>query len=88
MIPGKKIRIPHTGCTTTPPLSEEDTKTSYIGSQWIRKNTQKDIRYMYDTLAYSGIFIGWSKQTKIYQELSLTQPPGDHDPEALNICEA
>ncbi len=42
---------------------------------------------MYDTLVYSGMTIG-SKKEKIYQELTLTQPPDEGDDEAKNICEA
>lgn len=42
---------------------------------------------MYDTLAFLDMSL-WTKREKIYQELTLTQPPDEEDDEAKNICEA
>lgn len=88
------MSFPNTGCNVIPTASTEEPKTLYTASPWIRRNTQKDIRYMYDTLAFSGMSMDWQKKEKINLELTRTQPPetmtpdGVPNPEATNICES
>jgi hypothetical protein len=73
---------------STPPRALTSTAaTLYARSPWIRRNTQKDVSYMYRLLALSGSSIP-DRISKINIELTNSQPPDNPgDLEAGNICE-
>ncbi len=88
MSPENTYRIPPTGCTNTPAISPDSAPTLYSRSPWIRRNTQKDLSYMYRLMSNPPIGMVTTRLSKIAQELTLSSPPDNPmSPETQNICE-
>ena len=80
--------IPNGGCSSAPSTVSAPPSSLYSASPWIRRNTGKDITYMYELLALSWASMSPDRLEKISEELSGTQPwdsPGDI--ESSRICE-
>jgi hypothetical protein len=87
MSPENTYRIPPTGCTNTPAISPDSAPTLYSRSPWIRRNTQKDLSYMYRLMSNPPIGMA-TRLSKVAQELTLSSPPDNPmSPETQNICE-
>ena len=71
----KLYNIPPGWCGWTTPIIISKNKDLLLSeSLWIKKNTRKDLRYMYQKLALSGTVLPMPKTMIITNELNVTKP--------------